>query len=82
MIQLDVELRARGFDILSLHSAASNRLEYLLRPDLGRKLTVESRTLLMDSVTGMQDFDVAFVISDGLSALAVQQHAIPTLVLA
>jgi ethanolamine ammonia-lyase small subunit len=60
-------------EVLRLHSAAANRAEYLQRPDLGRKLNEASRNLL----TGQpgEEADLALVIADGLSALAVQRHA-------
>ncbi|MBB3224954.1 ethanolamine ammonia-lyase subunit EutC [Pseudoduganella umbonata] len=69
---------------LTLHSAAENRHVYLQRPDLGRRLDAVSRaTASRASLTGRQaaarPFDVAFVVADGLSALAVAQHAAPFL---
>jgi ethanolamine ammonia-lyase small subunit len=61
---------------ITLGSAARDRDEYLRRPDLGRKLSAESR----DRLTGLRgDYEVAFVIADGLSALAVHRHAAPLL---
>jgi len=63
-------------EVLRLHSAAANRAEYLQRPDLGRKLNEASRALLAEQPT--DEVDLAIVIADGLSALAVQRHA-PTL---
>jgi ethanolamine ammonia-lyase small subunit len=61
-----------GFEFMRLESAAGNRAEYLRRPDLGRRLSERSRKELA-SITG--PFDVAFVVADGLSALAVHHHA-------
>ncbi len=55
-----------------LHSAARNRAEYLRRPDLGRRLDEASKEQL-HPLRG--DFDAAFVIADGLSALAVHRNA-------
>jgi ethanolamine ammonia-lyase small subunit len=74
---------------LQLHSAATDRLEYLQRPDLGRRLNDESRQALQ-ALTGNHfrgsgetpadaAYDLAVVISDGLSARAVLQHAAPFL---
>src|SRR5579863_5371436 len=51
---------------LLLRSAAPDRTTYLRRPDLGRKLSAESRALLNPG-----DYDAALVIADGLSAPAV-----------
>lgn len=60
-------------EILLLHSAAASRAEYLQRPDLGRKLNAASRALLAEQPN--DEVDLALVIADGLSALAVQRHA-------
>lgn len=60
-------------EILLLHSCAASRAEYLQRPDLGRKLSAASRTLLAEQPNDR--VDLALVIADGLSALAVQRHA-------
>src|SRR4051812_40991975 len=57
---------------LVVRSAASDRAEYLRRPDLGRRLSEESRALLEQH---KGEYEVAFVVADGLSALAVHRHA-------
>ena len=57
-----------------LTSAAADRATYLQRPDLGRRLSRESRELLEKG-----DYDAAIVIADGLSAPAVHHHAVPLL---
>lgn len=58
--------------VLSLDTLATDRLTYLQRPDLGRRLDTRSRELLASSnSTG----DVAVIIADGLSALAANRHA-------
>jgi len=59
-------------EVLRLHSSAFTRAEYLQRPDLGRKLNEASRALLADQPT--DEVDLALVIADGLSALAVHRH--------
>ncbi|MDP3813859.1 ethanolamine ammonia-lyase subunit EutC [Pseudomonas sp.] len=65
---------------LLLHSAAENRDTYLQRPDLGRRLSAASTELLRrhyeDNPGG---YDLALVVADGLSALAVHRHALPML---
>lgn len=50
---------------------------YLQRPDLGRRLDDASRHLV--TAEGSGACDIAFVIADGLSALAIEQHAAPFL---
>jgi ethanolamine ammonia-lyase small subunit len=61
---------------LLARSAAPDRSIYLRHPDLGRRLADESQ-LLLSAHRG--SFDVAFVIADGLSAIAVERHAPPLL---
>ena len=61
---------------IALESAAQDRAEYLRRPDLGRRLNDASKAKLK-SIQG--PFDVAFVIADGLSALAVHNRALAVL---
>jgi len=71
-------LRQRGLDSLSLQSAAGDRDTYLQRPDLGRRLRPECAARLRDwraAHGGVHD--LAIVVADGLSALAVQRHALP-----
>ena len=65
-----------------LHSAAANRLEYLQRPDLGRRLNQASVEQLktLAQASSADRFDIAFVLADGLSALAVAQNAVPLMV--
>jgi len=75
---LQVECAARGLPSLALHSMAVDRLTYLRRPDLGRKLDEWSREALRahgDSA----GCDLAIVVVDGLSALAVHRHALAVL---
>ncbi len=64
--------------VLSLHSAARDRRTFLQRPDLGRTLDVLSRDLV-DAFSAPIPFDLAVVIADGLSALAVERHALSLL---
>jgi ethanolamine ammonia-lyase small subunit len=67
-------LAENGFESLTARSAATDRAVYLQRPDLGRRLAAESAARLADLRDG--DFDLAIVIADGLSALAVERHAV------
>jgi ethanolamine ammonia-lyase small subunit len=65
------ELRRGGLPALALESNAGDRATYLRRPDLGRTLSQDSAALLTPG-----EYDVVFVIADGLSALAVERHAL------
>lgn len=55
-------------------SAALDRTTYLRRPDLGRMLDARSHDLLAGERRAA-GWDLAFVVGDGLSPVAVQQHA-------
>ena len=68
----------REYPVLTVHSAARDRAQYIRRPDLGRRLDDNGRALL----AARQDrapYDVAFVIADGLSSAAVMDQAVGTL---
>lgn len=68
--------RSTGLPIHCLHSAAPDRATYLQRPDLGRRLNEASEALLLKSAAD-GSFDLAPVVADGLSALAIERHAAP-----
>ncbi|RZT08016.1 Ethanolamine ammonia-lyase light chain [Duganella sp. CF402] len=69
---------AAGLPCVSVHSAARDRHVYLQRPDLGRRLDEASRAKLA-ALPKEAGYDLAVVIADGLSALAIEQHAAPFL---
>lgn len=76
---LTEHLQARGREVLTLHSSAADRNQYLQRPDLGRRLSADSVQLLRDYAQNQPaGFDLALVVADGLSALAVHRHG-PTM---
>ncbi len=70
-----------------LHSAARDRSQYLQRPDLGRRLDEASAKRLAtlrpvhdaSAPPDERPYDLALVVGDGLSALAVAQNAPPFL---
>lgn len=77
---LGSQLAERGRESLLLHSAATDRNSYLQRPDLGRKLSDESaQTLRNYALSHPGGIDLAVVVADGLSALAVHRHTLPFL---
>jgi len=73
-------VRGLGLHTLSLHSAAPDRATYLQRPDLGRRLDAPSLDALAAwraaDAEAAAGFDLAFVVADGLSALAIHQNAV------
>jgi ethanolamine ammonia-lyase small subunit len=76
---LAASLESLGLPTLMLHSQAIDRTTYLQRPDLGRRLdtaSLETMARQQGSRT-VQGFDVAFVVVDGLSPLAIHQNALP-----
>lgn len=88
---LQQALSALGHGCMHLQSAAPDRDTYLQRPDLGRRLNAASRESLIarhphawpdahdSDESHKRPYDVAFVIADGLSALAIGSHALPFL---
>ena len=81
---LAVELeRATEFEVVRLHSACGDRATYLQRPDLGRMLDEASRERL--AARGERfgrdggRCELTVIVADGLSALAVERHAVPLL---
>ncbi len=77
---LSSQMAERGRDSLLLHSAAPDRHSYLQRPDLGRRLSDESAQALRDyALANPGGVDLAIVVADGLSALAVHKHTVPFL---
>ncbi|MFG3289632.1 ethanolamine ammonia-lyase subunit EutC [Streptomyces sp. NPDC048179] len=59
-----------GVPTVRVRSAAGDRLTYLQRPDLGRRLDPTDRAHLPAG-----PWDVVFVVADGLSSRAVHDHA-------
>jgi ethanolamine ammonia-lyase small subunit len=73
-------LAGRGLEPLALRSAAPDRHTYLQRPDLGRTLHPASAQQMRDlAAQGTQAPDVLFILAHGLSALALERHALPLL---
>lgn len=62
--------RSMNFTVQVVKSQAPDRATYLRRPDLGRLLG-------KDVFIQKSSSPLAFVIADGLSALAVERHAVP-----
>ena len=71
-----VQLALSPLTIHRVRSAAPDRDAYLRRPDLGRRLSDDGRAQLL-SAADDAEWDLVFVIADGLSASAVSTHAAP-----
>ncbi len=81
-IGLDTEALGRsladlGGAPLTVRSRAPDRETYLRRPDHGRRLDATDAQRLQAAACG--PVDLALVLGDGLSAVAVQQHGAPLL---
>lgn len=72
------ELAGNGVPSLTLTSSVSDRDSYLRRPDLGRRLSAESRAEL-SALAARERTRVALILSDGLSALALERHGVALL---
>lgn len=72
----EIVQRTHDASVVRLHSAAANRITYLQRPDLGRKLDENSRQAL--ERFKLTSCDLVLIVADGLSALAVERH-VPSL---
>lgn len=76
--QIEAALHGLQIDSVIVHSAAVDRLQYLRRPDLGRRLDESSRALLR-AARSEPPPELVLIIADGLSSHAVHRHALPML---
>ena len=67
------EIEALGFATLRVATGAPDRATYLRRPDYGRKLAPESRTML-EGARG-DPVDLVLLVADGLSSTAIHTQA-------
>lgn len=75
-LRLAADLSGLGGIVLAVSSAAADPQTYLMRPDLGRRLAASADAAL---AAHLGNYDVVFVVADGLSARAVMLHARPVL---
>ncbi len=68
--QLEADCAGLGLPVVRVASKARERREYLLRPDLGRRLRAEDRAALPAAAGSF-----LFVVADGLCATGVQAQA-------
>ena len=71
--ELQQELNKFDLPVFYFETKVSDRKEYLKRPDLGKKLSEKSTGENSD------EFDILFVLTDGLAADAINERAIPLL---
>lgn len=65
-------LEKLGYETHTLRTQVANREEYLLRPDLGRLLDKDAKKVLKN--LGPAKGDIAILVSNGLSSLALENH--------
>lgn len=69
---------AAGFATCRIGTAVADKKTYLARPDLGRRLSGESRAQLAGYGAAWGARDLAIIVSDGLAAQAAERHAVET----
>lgn len=72
-------LRSRNLEAITIKSAAPDRATYLRRPDLGRTVSAALRASLSTQAKPPANNTLTIILADGLSALALDRHAIPLL---
>jgi ethanolamine ammonia-lyase small subunit len=77
--RLATEFAPLGVEVAIVDSAAADRLTFLQRPDFGRRLNPGSEQRLRAAASLEQPPDLAIIVSDGLSALAVLRQTPPLL---
>jgi ethanolamine ammonia-lyase small subunit len=77
--ELAAQISALGAQAAVVDTLAGDRLTYLQRPDLGRRLSEASRRRLADMTPHGAPRDLSIAVSDGLSALAASRQAPPLL---
>jgi len=70
-------LAVKGWNPLLLATEIDSRQQYLLRPDLGRRLEHTSRATLQALAAPVPD--VAIIVTNGLSSMAIDNHGLPLL---
>jgi len=68
-----VEKFCHCYQAVAVHSTVQNRDEFILFPPRGKRLCTEDEKMLI-SRFGSDVYDVAIIISDGLSARAVEEN--------
>ena len=76
---VEPQLRQLGCETARLSTEAKSRALFLQRPDLGRKLSEESRRFLTQNSSAWAGRHLAVLVSDGLSSLAAETQAAPLL---
>jgi ethanolamine ammonia-lyase small subunit len=73
--ELIQQLEAEEILLVTLETSATDRTQYLQRPDLGRRLSGKSLNFLADR--NAAPVDLALMITNGLSSSAIEAHGLP-----
>lgn len=76
---LIAQLQQLQIPVNLLQSSAADRQEYLQRPDKGRRLNTASAATLAATASDTQPQAIALILTDGLSATAINNNAGPLL---
>jgi ethanolamine ammonia-lyase small subunit len=76
---VEQQLQGIGVQTMRLSTEAPSRALFLQRPDLGRRLSEASRQRLIENRSIWGNRHLAVIVSNGLSSLAVETQAAPTL---
>jgi len=75
---LATRLADKGFETAWVTTGVKDKKTYLVRPDLGRRLSDESRSELETRAGGWGQRDLVILVSDGLASQAAERHAVET----
>jgi ethanolamine ammonia-lyase small subunit len=78
LASLAARLAGHGLSTQRVTTAVAGKKAYLVRPDLGRRLSDASRTELVSLAPAWGARDLAIIVSDGLAAQAAERHAVET----
>jgi ethanolamine ammonia-lyase small subunit len=76
---LEQQIRKLGCETARLTTDAPTRSIFLQRPDFGRRLSSGAKHILSQPPNHPAGPDLVILVSDGLSALAAERQAVPTL---
>ena len=78
---LEQQLAEQNYKSLLLQTQAESRQAYLQRPDKGRLLNQLSVQKTEQAIKQTPTPDIALIVADGLSSKAIDNHALPFLIL-
>ena len=78
---VSTRLEHASFATQRIATGVADKKTYLVRPDLGRRLDLASRTQITSLASEWGQRDLVILISDGLAAQAAERHAVETVTL-